>query len=259
MEPTDGMKVIYKLETELTKATNQNKGESNIEIKNAMVVLAADSGTYLIAPRVVSGQQVELYKPVDLFVANKADTSGLWYQADEATSVFAYVSPKFGDTKLVGAILTLPNSDTDSNNSNGVDMDAWAVRAVHDSGDLYIAAGAVGVAKEQLPTNDDYLRTMVSASYKMGDLTVGGGWESNSKHPSGDADITQVNITYQMNDKLSTSVGYIKRDHSVDANDDSGVLAIVKNQMTPNVFTFAEVAQFDTKKDNVNLGISVSF
>jgi len=256
----DTFTLLYKLEAEFTQAVNNDAGQDELEIKNAVAVMPTAYGTFVVAARTESGQQKELYKPVDIFQVNEADAnSGLWMQPDEASSVFAYVSPKFNHTHVVGAILTLNSTPGGAVNHNDEDADAWVTRIIHDNDELYLAAGVVRLSEKQVPTDKPYYRSVLSAGYTLNQLNLGMTWENNSDHPAGDSEVLGVVADYAINDRWSVGVGHTNRDADNSALDNAATMLIVRNQIMDNVMLYAEVADYDNTNDNYAIGVNINF
>lgn len=256
----EGFTLLYKLEAEFADAVNNDAGQNDLEIKNALAVLPTQYGAFVVAPRTESGQQKELYGKVDIFEVNAADnSSGLWAQPAAATSVFAWVSPKVNNTHVVGAVLTLNSAPGGDVNNNDQDVDAWAARIIHSNEDFYLGAGVVGVAEKQLPTDQDYYRFAASAGYTFNNVDLGLTWESNKDHPAGDFDVIGAVADVQLNDTWSVGLGHTKKDADNNSNDNSATLLIVRNQIMDNILAYAEVASFDKSNDNYSVGLSIDF
>ncbi len=259
MYKVDDFKLIYKLEADLADAGNMSNGSDDINVKNAVFVLPTGIGAFVIAPRVQSGQQAELYKMVDIFEYNTADTGTLWGQPDSATSVFAYKTPTFANTHVVAAILTLKQNGTSSNYNDNL-VDALALRAIHKSGDLYLGVGNVMVSADQTGASKDYNRTALTAGYTMGNVQLGATLEHQGDHPSGsDADVLGVAADVQLGGGYSLGIGYTDRDSENDANDDSMLAFIARKQISDNVYAWAEVGSYNESDDNYSAGINVDF
>lgn len=256
----DDFTLLYKLETEFTQAVNNDSGQDELEIKNALAVMPTHYGTFVVAARTESGQHRELYKPVDIFQVNEADSSsGLWLQPDEASSVFAYVTPRFNHTHLVGAILTLNSAPGGDVNHNDEDVDGWATRIIHANDNLYLAAGVVRISEQQIPTYQPYYRTAVSAGYGFDALELGITWEGNKDHPAGDSDVVGVVADYAFNDSWSAGIGHTTREADNATLDNAATLLIVRNQIMDNVMLYAEVADYDNTSNNYSVGLNVDF
>lgn len=251
--------LIYKFEAEFTEATNKADGQSEIEIKNALALLPTSYGKFLIAPRAESGTKREMYKMVDIFEVNETDkSSGLWWQGDEASAVFAYVSPKYNNTHVVASILTLNSPGVDVNN-NDENVDAWTFRIVHSGEKLYFGTGLVAVSDKQLPTDKSYYRKSLTAGYKFDNVQLGATWEINDDHPTGDSDVIGVAADIKLNEKWSMGVGYTERDAETDSFDDSATLLIVRKNIMSGVYAYAEAADYDVGNDNYSIGVNIKF
>ena len=256
----DNFVVIYRLEADFADATNNDAGEDKVHIKNALAVLPTKYGVFVVAPRVESGQQKELYKPVDIFEINEADSSsGLWAQPAEATSVFAYVTPKFNNTKVVLAALTLNSAPGGDINYNDEDVDVRVIRVIHSNDNLYLGAGIVDVSDKQLPTPDRYLRTALTAGYSFDAVKLGLTWEDNKDHPAGNFTVTGATADFKFNDTWSFGAGHTKKDADDNTKDNSATMLIVRNQVADSVYVYAEAADYDNSSDNYSLGINISF
>lgn len=268
----------YQIDAEFAAAANDANGDADIHIQNALIYLPTSLGGFLIAPRVESGQQNDIYKPVDVFQQNTADAGALWEQPDEATSVLAYVSPTFANTKVVAAALTLTGfSDNDD------DADVLALRIVHSSGPLYLAGGIVQVSDETsefLSGDKDWTRTALSAGYTFGPVSLGVLFEENDYgNDNRDSEVFGAVVDAKLGGGWSAAIGYTERDAETDsgfggatatftppgggvipsAGDDEAVIAIVRKQLADSVFAYLEGADFENAEDNISAGINIRF
>ena len=254
----DDFTLIYQLEADLANATNMDDGQGDIEIKNALVVLPSQVGAFIIAPRVESGHQNDMYEMVDIFEINAASDVTLWGQPEAATSVFAYKTPTYQDTYFVAAALTLNQSGT-STNHNQNNLDALALRLLHKGENLYLGMANVFVAKEQFSGSKDYNRPSFTAGYKTAELQLGATLEQQMDHPSGsDASVMGVAADMSMGNGLSAGVGYTERDSENNTLDDNMLAFITRKDLAENIQAWAEVALYDEGNDNYSAGIKVN-
>lgn len=252
----DGYKIIYNLETEMTKATNARSGESDFEIKNAYIVVPSAYGTLILGPQVESGQQKEMYKVVDIFQTNEAHgntVSPVWGQRDEVSGMVGYNTPKVGG--FYGAIRFLTLED-----DNEKDVDAFGARIIYKKDKLYLGLGFVTIASEVLPTSENYERTTFTAGYSFANVDAGFTYEKNEDSPSGDFDVWAVAADMMINEQWSAGLSYIDKDHDVDALDNDGVIGIVRRKLNDDIFVYAEVAAYSLDDmDNYTIGININF
>lgn len=256
----DEYKLIYKLEAEFTDAVNNANGESELEIKNAKVIMPSKYGTFVVAARGESVQQLDMYKVIDIFEVNEANTSTLWGQPDEASSVFAYKSPTFGNTYVSTAVLTLNSSGTPDINNNDNDVDAFVMRAIYSDKQLYLGVGNVAISSDQTGASETYHRSTFTAGYKFAKADIGLTWEHQGDHPSGsDSDVIGIATDIQLANDWSLGLGYTDRDSENDAKDDSATMVIVRKHLHKNLYAWAEAANYENSDNNYSVGINVRF
>ncbi len=253
----DDFTLIYKLEAELAQAVNMDNGQNDIEIENALVVLPTQVGAFIVAPRVESGHQNDMYKMVDIFEVNAASNVTLWGQPEAATSVFAYKTPTFANTYIVAAALTLNQAGT-ANNYNKNVVDALALRAIYQADSLYLGLGNVTVSDDQTGASKDYNRASFTAGYQTEQMQLGVMFESQMDHPSGsDTDVMGVAADFSFGNGLSAGVGYTDRNSDNNAWDDNMLAFIARKDIGENIQAWVEIAQYDEGNDNYSAGIKV--
>lgn len=254
----DDFTLVYKLEAELAPAVNMDNGQNEIEIKNALVVIPSQVGAFIIAPRVQSGHQDDMYRMIDIFEVNSASNVTLWGQPEAATSVFAYKTPSFANTYFVAAALTLNQGGTDTNHNDNF-ADAMAFRAIHKTDDLYLGAGYVNVSDDQTGASKDYNRASLTAGYTMDQVQLGMTFESQMDHPSGsDTNILGVAADFNLGDGLSAGIGYTDRNCEDDGRDDAMLAVIARKDIGENIQAWVELASYDEANNNYSAGIKVS-
>ncbi|MBJ7537485.1 porin [Marinomonas transparens] len=265
--------MIYNLKADLSDAINSRdtgtsttEGEADIHMKEANVIFPTSYGAFVLAPRITSGQNRELYSNVDLFEYNEAHASGvavtgntLYAQPAEGDDVVAWASPKFMGVKLVLASISLDEN-------NGEDSDAKAFRFVYDDGKLSLGAGQVIVNKNTPPavanpSGKTYTRSALTAGYKFDKLDIGTTYEMNKDTfgSAGDYDTLGVAARYHLNNGYSVAAGYYNKDSDVDANDNKGTVIQVKKQAGKNISFWAEAANYDITADNFAVGVNLSY
>lgn len=246
----------YQIDAEFAAAADSGSGNNDIHVQNALVYLPTSLGGFLIAPRVESGQQNDIYKPVDVFQQNAADASTLWSQPDEASSVLAYVSPTFGNTKIVLANLTVDGAE-----ANDEDSDALALRVVHSSGSLYLAGGIVEVSDKLV--GEDYTRLAFGAGFTAGPVSIGLTIEDNDwETDASDNRVAALVVDAKLGGGWSTAVGLTDRDSETDSQDEEALLVIVRKQLADNIFAYAEAGEYEddvTVDDNYSVGLNITF
>lgn len=258
--------MVYNLKADVSDAinsrdTNGTEGEADIHIKEASVVFPTAYGAFVLAPRITSGQNRELYSNVDMFEYNEAHSGGaattgntLYGQPSEGDDVMAWSSPKFMGVKLVLATISL-------NENNGDDIDAKAYRLIYDEGNLNLGAGQVIVSKGMANASKNYIRSALTAGYKFDNLDLGATYEMNTDTfgPAGDYDTLGVAARYYLDNGYSIAAAYYDKNSDVDANDNYGTVLQVKKQVGKNIAFWAETGNYDITSDNVALGVNLSY
>ncbi len=251
-----GFKVAYRLEMEATKAINDTTGENTIEVKNAVIALPGAYGTLVLAPRVESGQQRDLYGAVDLFDVYEANRNGgLYDQPDEASGVVAYVSPMMGQGfQLIIANLNLGTQLDD----NGEDSDAVAARLMYRGKNLTAGVGYVGISDKVVPT-DNYTRVAATAQYKFdAGHQIGATYEQINDQPGlGDFETIGVAARFSFGSGYDANIGHFSQ--SSDQENKATVISIRKH-LKERIYTYVEFADFDEPDlGHAAVGISVAF
>jgi hypothetical protein len=258
--------MVYNLKADLSDAinsrdTNGTEGEADIHIKEANIVFPTAYGAFVLAPRITSGQNRELYSNVDMFEYNEAHSGGaattgntLYGQPSEGDDVIAWSSPRFMGVKLVLATISL-------NENNGDDIDAKAYRFVYDEGKLNLGAGQVIVSKGMAGASKNYIRSALTAGYKFDKLDLGATYEMNADTfgSAGDYNTLGVAARYYLDNGYSVAAAYYDKDSDVDANDNSGTVLQIKKQVGKNISFWAEAGSYDITPDNVALGVNLSY
>lgn len=161
----DGLKLIWKIETQVNIADGSKESQSYWQGRNAYIGLAGGWGTFLYG-RHDTPLKMSTGK-LDLFSDELADYNATAGFVDiRANDAIAYVTPNFGGLTLVGAVV--PDADYDGTGDFG---GAYSIAAMYSNGGLYLAA-----AWEQLDDllggiNVDHWR--VGAGYDMGNFHIG--------------------------------------------------------------------------------------
>jgi hypothetical protein len=273
----DGLTLVYKLESELQDVINDDDGKGEIKITNALMVLPTQYGTFIVAPRAVSGEILNIYRVVDFFENSQIDTSsGMWGQPREASSAFVYETPKMGDVTAAVTVLTLAQVDptlaTNATNYNDKTADVVAAQMAYRGDTLSLALGVVGVSADQLPDwiEDTYYRNSISVGYETDGLRLGLLHEMNKGHPLGDFSTTAVALDYQFGDYWSASMGITSKvggdapDGAPAAAttgqiDETLTLLTVRKKLASKAYAYAEVEHYDVAENEYSLGLKVDF
>ena len=161
----DGLKLIWKIETQVNIADGAKESQSYWQGRNAYIGLAGGWGTFLYG-RHDTPMKMSTGK-LDIFADEMADYNATAGLVDiRANDAIAYVTPNFGGLTLVGAVV--PDADYDGDGDFG---GAYSVAAMYSNGGLFVAA-----AYEQL---DDLLGGVdanhwrIGAGYDMGAFHIG--------------------------------------------------------------------------------------
>lgn len=267
----DDLKIKYQLGANITRAINDNDTDGstwtvgkpsditdeNVYIRNAKIILLSNYGTFLIAPRTVSGQWLQVYGDLDTFEYNRFHSQSgkisFFNQAEQTEDLFAYSTPKFGGFQFGTSIVA-------TNENNGVNGDVWTNRLTYRNEGLYFAASHTIMQADSLPTNKDYKRSALSFSYDMGMLKFASVYEMDRDHPSGDFDVYGVNLQLKPNQDWTLGAAYVEKDHDTnDGLDKDGIVFGVKRHFGDSVMLFAETGQYTGAPDNVAVGVSLKF
>tara|TARA_R110002167_G_scaffold129262_1_gene312041 strand:- start:7072 stop:8091 length:1020 start_codon:yes stop_codon:yes gene_type:complete len=235
---------------------DNGNSEGDVDVHTARIFVITDYGLFLVAPRTISGQWAQLYGNVDKFEYNrmhgKTGPSAIFAQIEQANDVVAYITPEFaGGVRFIAAALTIDDY-------NKEDLDALVWRFVYNNKKGFNAGlGNVMVSDKLVP--ETYNRTAATIGYDFGSFSLGGTYEMNDKHPSGDFDSYAVVAETSLSQRVSASLGYANKNHDNDALDNSGVMAKVKYQAGDKSYLYVEGAQYDHSVNNFLAGISVSF
>ncbi|MFC6674259.1 porin [Marinobacterium aestuariivivens] len=262
----EGAKAVYELLVDVSDAVNAEEdtdGEDEIHVRQASVAFPTRYGSFIIAPRAVSGQFRNIYGGLRKFEYNEphADTpaSGgkIFEQPDEGQNVLAYVSPNWSGLQLIGASLQV---DED----NGEDHDVVAVRAVYWGDNWNIGIGRVNVDQAAGPpfATEDYNRDSIGFAYNIANVELGGVYEKNRDRFLGDdSDVLGLAARVKFGQGWSTSLGYFDKDYDDDSTgtDDNLIVLNLKKQFHEKVELWAEAGQYEEADDNLALGVNVSF
>ncbi|MCC5882636.1 MAG: porin [Halomonas sp.] len=235
-------------------AHRQDNGE--IYIRMARVLLMTDYGTIGLQPRVPSGQWGQIYNIIDTFEYNRfhAQTgqNAIFAQAEQGADVLSYGTPRFGGFQFIAFGVT-------SNSSSGNDFDAYGARLIYNEGPVSFG---IGHTEAQRPGISNLGRSVVSAGYDFGMVQLAGIYERNDDREDGDSaadfDAWGVNVSAQLSDAWSVSLGYAENDRNFDLDNDA-VVGIVRHHFNQNVYAFLEAGRYDRTDNNLAAGLSVSF
>lgn len=260
----------YAVEVDLANAANDadNRnpgGEADVHVKEAKFWLPTQYGMFVVAPRGTSGQWVDIYGPINHYEYNEPHSDlhpdGVFAQPDRTSGTFAYHTPRFMNTKLVAAAITL-------NDHNDQDVDGRAIRIVYDDGTLGMAAGTTILKQEQLPpfASDDYQITAAGARYRFDGLTVGAVWENDRNAPyalapdgNADFDAYGVSANYVAESGLGFALGFKQRNHEYEEADETVYTLKVEQRLSDQVKVWAETGQYDNLPSNYAAGLSMTF
>ncbi|GAA0692782.1 hypothetical protein GCM10009104_19960 [Marinobacterium maritimum] len=266
------LNLLYQLEVDLAQAANRadsgdpgKDGEDDIHIKEAVMRLPTQYGTFVLAPRGTSGQWAQLYGPINHYEYNEPHAAlhadGIFVQPDRTSGTFAWASPAIANTRLVMAAITLKED-------NGEDADAASIRIVYNDGQLHLGAGTTLIKAEQLPafTQEDLLLTALSAGYDFGQVQLGAVWEHSDNQPypfapkgAADSDSFGISANINLGTGYGMAVGYKEKDHDYDAADESVYMLKLEKQLDDQVKVWAETGQYDRGDSNYALGVNLRF
>ncbi|MEZ5535645.1 MAG: porin [Thiolinea sp.] len=263
----DEFKAIYETEVEFADLANpDNASDSNeARVRTARVIVPTKNAGTFVLGRTASGVWADSYGHLDLFENtenyNPASgsytfSSGLMGQALRAPGVAAWKSPTFGGVYIVPAVLSV-------NDSNGQSDDVLSVRAVYAKDGIKVSASYVGV-DPSAAAGKDYERTAIGASYKADKWQIGATHENNSDHPSGDFTVNAIAGRVQVAPRTNINLGYFDKDHDNNALDNSAIIGNVTYDLGGNAVKgarlFLEHEEHDIDaNDKTTAGITVKF
>ncbi|MCE8005152.1 porin [Billgrantia ethanolica] len=235
-------------------AHRQDDGE--IYIRTARVLLLTDFGSFGFQPRVPSGFWHQIYNNIDTFEYNRfhgqTGQNAIFGQAEQGSDVLSYGTPTFGGFQFIGAVMT-------TNAQNDQDFDVVTGRLVYNEGPLNFGIGHTQVRR---PGIDNLHRTSFGIGYDFGMVQLGGVYEHNDdREDSGaasDFDAWGVNVSANLSDAWSVSLGYAENNRNFDLDNDAWV-GIVRHHFNDKVYGFLEAGRYDRTDNNVAAGLSVSF
>jgi predicted porin len=264
----EGLRIRYDLVADFANAINSvddqtwtpgahRQDDGELYVRTARVLLLTDYGSLGFQPRVPSGFWNQIYRNIDVFEYNRfhgqTGQNAIFGQAEQASDVLSYGSPRFGGFQFIGAVLT-------TNAQSGRDADVVTGRLVYDQGPLNFG---IGHTRVDTPVGDgyDYTRTSFGIGYDFGMVHLGGVYEHNDDRADSSErgfDAWGVNVSANLSDDWSVSLGYAENDRANDADNDA-IVGIVRHHFTQDVYAFLEAASYDRTDNNLAAGISVSF
>lgn len=263
----DGAKAAYQLLLDVSDAANNaekdNSGSGEIHVRQASVAFRTRYGSFIIAPRAVSGQFRNIYGGLRKFDYNephentRASGGNMFEQADEGQNVLAYVTPNWHGLQMMAASLQV-------NENNGVDNDVRAVRAVYWGHNWNLGIGHAIVDKAVGPPSAtrDYTRDAIGFSYNLANVELGGTYEINNHRFGGDdSKVLGLATRVKFGEGWSVSLGYFDKNYKDDKafTDDNLTVLNLKKQIHKDIAVWAETGQYDNAKDNVAFGVNLTF
>lgn len=264
----DGLRIRYDLVADFANAINSvddqtwapgahRQDDGEIYIRTARILLMTDYGILGLQPRAPSGFWHQVYRNIDVFEYNRlhgqTGQNAIFGQAEQASDVFSYATPRFSGFQFIGAVIT-------SDAHNDRDIDVAAGRLVYDQGSLNFGIGHTQV-DTPAGSGYDYRRTSFGIGYDFGIVQLGGVYEHNDDRVDSTErgfDAWGVNASANLNDDWSVSLGYAENDRANDTGN-SAVVSIVRHHFSQDVYAFFEAGHYDRTDNNVVAGISVSF
>lgn len=263
----EGLRIRYDLIGDFANAINSvdeqtwtpgayRQDDGEIYIRTARVLLLTDYGSFGFQPRVPSGFWNQIYNNIDVFEYNRfhgqTGQNAIFGQAEQGSDVLSYGTPTFGGFQFIGAVLT-------TNAQNGQDFDVYTGRLIYSEGPLNAGIGHTQVRR---PGINDLHRTAFGIGYDFGMVQLGGVYEHNDdrENSSGAADFDAwgVNVSANLSDDWSVSVGYAENDKNLGLENDA-VVGTLRHHFNKDVYAFVEAARYDNTDNNLAAGISVSF
>lgn len=264
----ENLDLHYAVEIDLAAVANEahtEDADAKIHVKEAKFWLPTRYGTFVVAPRGTSGQWHELYGAIDHYEYNEPHAElhedGIFAQPDRTSGTFAYQTPKYLNTKMVLAAITLKDS-------NDRDLDGRSVRLVYDNGRLGMGIGTTILAKEQLPADatDDYQISAFSVKYNVNGLNLGAVWEhnKNSYYPhslnrKANFNSYGVSAYYVSDSGAGIALGFKEKIHDYKKADETVYTLKIEQELSNRVKIWAETGQYDVLPSNYAIGFNVKF
>ena len=262
----DGFAINYQFTADFGAAANNldplvysPSGSANdIYVRDAKIVVPTRYGAFVVAPRSSSGQFAHIYGATADFEYNamhaRTGINGFFTQGDATTNLLAYATPKFAGWQVIFGSFTF-------NKANDRDIDAWSYRALYKNGGFDFAVGQVFISDKQAGSGEKEERNAASVGYSWDSFKVSAVVEQNDV-PDGLAnDFTTwaARVDYKLNERWSSALAYVEKDHELDSEDNDGMIFQVKRHLNDQVYLFAETGQYDVTPSNYAVGVNVKF
>ena len=168
----DGMKMIWKIETQMNLAEG-----GNFTFRNAYIGLAGGWGTFLFGrhdtPVKMSTGKLDIFGDTiaDYNAGNQVGRNGGLIDV-RANDAIAYVSPNFSGLTLVGAIVPDVDYEGVTNPEAGDLAGAYSIAAMYSNGGLFIGAGYESL--DDVLGGIDASHWRIGVGFDFGDFHIGG-------------------------------------------------------------------------------------
>jgi predicted porin len=210
-----GLKLIWKVESQVDIAGAGNTSGTYWKARNAYIGLAGGWGTFLYGrhdtPMKMSTGKLDLFGD-ELADYNK--TAGFTdIRADDA---IAYVSPSWGGLTLAGAVIPDGNYDADGDFAGG-----YSVAAMWTIGGVYLAAAYEDIDDLNIPLPVGDERYRFGAGWDIGNFFIGGVYENEENSSGDDTDKYQISASFKFG---NNKVKGMFADNDLDSDSDLGDL-----------------------------------
>jgi predicted porin len=239
----DGLKLIWKIESQVNIADGAKESQSYWQGRNAYIGLAGGWGTFLYG-RHDTPMKMSTGK-LDIFGDEMGDYNATAGLVDiRANDAIAYVSPSFSGLTLVGAVV--PDGDYDGDGDfggaysvaamysngglflsaayetlddllGGVDANHWRIGAGYDMGSFHI--GAVYADQGDL-TNTDNL--VINGSWKFGNNKLKAEWAQIDPDNGSKSDAWAIGLDHNFSKRTKMYVQYADSEHGLQSTNPSG-------------------------------------
>lgn len=189
----DGLKLIWKVESQVDIANSLNTSGTYWKGRNAYIGLAGGWGTFLYGrhdtPLKMSTGRLDLFSDE---LADYNATAGFIDRRSDQT--IAYISPSWSGLTLAGAII--PDGDFDG---GGDFAGGWSIAAMWTLNSIYLSAAYEDITD----LRDDYTQDKfdnkiwrIGAGWDIGNFWIGGVYENEDADLKNDLDKYQISGSY---------------------------------------------------------------
>jgi len=196
----DGLKMIWKIESQIDIANGGNTNGTYWKPRNAYIGLAGNWGTFLYGrhdtPVKMSTGKLDIFGDTIADYNNGSQTGKTGAFVDiRADDAIAYVSPNFSGLTLVGAIVPDADYGEDDASERGDFAGGYSLAAMYSNGGLFIGGGYENL--DDLYGGADVSHWRIGAGYDFGDFHIGGVYQDADGALGGRTDATSDPIDFK--------------------------------------------------------------